>query len=262
MSSPLPVTLVLDDGKGNQETAVLPGPGGTIRFAVGEADRHAAVWRVWARPKNSSVYVAIRSIGRYQKVSLHQSSQGSDWRFQWTAEHVQATAQISDRVIDRWHRPPEVGETGWTTGFSIWTRHQDVAPAPGAESLPSDVVWVPGPPEDYAMGIHVVIARPKNLFVEMKRSVPVAGFALADGQVVLLVASHEPVTDEVNHVIEDALAKVIESAPGGADKARILLQAAGSPRMIVWVDGPDGDKKAWDVAVEVPNAAEQDEAPA
>jgi hypothetical protein len=41
----------------------------------------------------------------------------------------------------------------------------------------------------------------------------------------------------VNHVIEDALAKAIDSAPGGADQVRILLQAAGAARMIVWADG-------------------------
>jgi len=74
-------------------------------------------------------------------------------------------------------------------------------------------------------------------------------------------ASRDLVTDEVNHVIEDALAKAIDSAPGGADQARILLQAAGAARMIVWADGPDGEKQAWDVAVEpLADAAEQDEA--
>jgi hypothetical protein len=250
MSSPGPVTLVLDDGHGCQETAVLPGPGGDIRFAVGEQGRHAAVWKIWARPKKCDVYVAIRHLGGYQKVSLHQSSQGSDWRFQWTSEHMQATPELTDRVIDRWQRPPQVGETGWTKSFSIWTRHQDVVPMPDDQRLPADLLWLPPPPEGYAMGIHVVIARPMNLFVEMKGSIPVAGFALADGQVVLLVASRHLVTDEQNRMIEDALAKVIELAPGGADQVRILLQAADLLRMLLWGNGPDGERKAWDVAVE------------
>ena len=263
MSSSPQVTIVLDGGRGNQEIGVLPGPGGTIRFAVGGQGRHAAVWKVWARRRKCSVYVAIRVLGRYQKVSLHESSDGgSDWRFQWTSEHMQANPQITDRKIDRWPRPPEVGETGWTTGVSIWTRHQDVVPVDDDESLPADLVWVPPPPEGYAVGLHVVIARPLNLSVELKGvSWPLAGFTLANGRVVLLVPSGELVTDETNHMIEDALAKTIESAPGGADQARIRLQARPH-RMLVWGDGADGDRKAWDVAVEQANAAEQDEASA
>jgi len=248
---------VLDNGQGDQETVVLPGPGGTIRFSVGEQGRHAAVWKIWARPKKSDVYVAIRQLGSYQKVSMHPSSPGSSWWFQWTKEHMQANPQVAGRVIDRWPKPPEVGETGWTTGFSIWTRHQDVVPMPDDGSLPADLLWIPPPPEGHATGIHVVIARPNSMFVEVKGAVPVPGFTLADGQVVLLVVSRDVVTDEQNRMIEDALAKGIESAPGGADQARILLQNADSPRMLAWGNGPDGERKAWDVAVEPPAAAAQ-----
>jgi len=123
---------------------------------------------------------------------------------------------------------------------------------PDDASLPAHLLWIPPPPEGHATGIHVVIARPRNLFVELKGALPVAAFTLADGQVVLLVESRDVVTDAVNHTIEYALAKVIESAPGGADQARILLQAAGLPRMLVWGDGPDGERRAWDVAIEPP----------
>ena len=84
---------------------------------------------------------------------------------------------------------------------------------------------------------------------------------MADRRMVLLVVSRDAVTDAVNHMIEDALAKA-ESALGGAEEARELPQhGPGVPRMLVWADGPDGDKKMWDVAVQPPGkAAEQDEA--
>lgn len=270
MSSPPPVTLVLEDGQGNQEAHVLSGPGGTIRISVGEPGCHAAVWKIWAGPKKCDVYVAVRSIGGYQKVSLHESG---DWRFQWVAEdHAQKYAQTTDRVIDQWRQPSEMGESGWTKGFSMWARHQDVVRIPDNESLPADLLWVPPPPEGYAMGLHVVIARPEDLsqrsaselrWVELKGpSFPFDGFTLADGRVVLMIVSRDLVTDAVNHMIDDALAKA-ESALGGADQARILLQGAGSPRMLVWANGSDGDRQAWDVVVQLPaSAAEQDDAPA
>jgi hypothetical protein len=264
--------LVLEDGQGNREAHDLPGPGGTIRISVGEPGCHGAVWKIWATRKKCDVYVAIRSIGGYQKVSWHPSSPGSGWWFQWTSEHVQANPQITDRVIDRWPQPAEIGESGWTKGFSMWTRHQDVVPAPDNESLPADLLWVTPPPEGYAMGLHVVIARPEDLsqrsaselrWVELKGpSFPFAGFSLADRRVVLLVVSRDLVTDAVNHMIEDALGKVIESAPGGANQVRMLLQGAGVHRGLVWANGPDGDRQAWDVAVEQDNVAEQDEGPA
>ena len=95
------------------------------------------------------------------------------------------------------------------------------------------------------MEVHVDDARPSNLFVQMKGSVSFSGFVLEDGQVVLLVASHQQVTDEVDSMIENSIAKLIDSA--GADKVRRDIQAAGTARALLWGNGPDGDRHAWDV---------------
>ncbi len=118
------------------------------------------------------------------------------------------------------------------------------------------------------MGLHVVIARPEDLsqrsaselrWVGLKGpSFPFAGFSLADRRVVLLVVSRDLVTEAVNHMVGDAYAKT-ESALGGADQMRKLLQGAGVPRVLLWADGPDGGRQAWDVAVQQSNAAEHDE---
>lgn len=255
MPTPPQVSIMLDDGKGNQHTEVLRGPGGTIRFAVGEPSRHAAVWKVWATPKNSSVYVAIRSIGGYQKISLHQNADGSDWRVQWTAEHMRENPQIGDRVIDEWDRPPEVGETGWRRGVSICTRHRDVVPAPSGESLPSDILWIPEPPDGYAMNVTVVVARPKNMFVDMKGAVPFDAFVLENGQVVLLAATRQEVTDELNAKIDSVVAQLIGAA--GAALTERGVETPGALRALVWGNGPDGDRHAWDVVVEPGDISEQ-----
>jgi hypothetical protein len=83
---------------------------------------------------------------------------------------------------------------------------------------------------------------------------PCDGFTLADRRVVLLVASRDLVTDAANHMIENALARP-ESA--------LLQQGSGVTQMLVWANGPDGDRQAWDVAVPLPaGAAEENEASA
>jgi hypothetical protein len=263
MSSPPPVVLMQEDGQGNRKAHDLRGPGGEIYISVGDPDCHGAVWKIKGGRKKCDVYVFICSIGGDVKVSWHPESPGSSWWFHWDKQHVK-DGQITDRLIDTWSQPPEVGESGWAKGFSMWTRHQDVVPAPDNECLPADILWVPPPPEGYAMGLHVVIARPEDLsqrsaselrWVALKGARPFDGFTLADRRVVLLVVSGGLVTEAVNHMIENALAR-FESALEGADQARMLLQQSpGVARMLVWASGPDGDKKAWDVAVPLPAGA-------
>jgi hypothetical protein len=251
MPSQEPIKFVLENERGVQITAdLLPGAGADIHFAVGEPGRHAAVWKIKAKRKKSDVYLMIRHVGKYQKVSLHPTSEGSKWWFQWTSEHMDADPQdpkVDDREIDHWPKPPEAGDTGWSTGLAIWTRHQDVVPAPNDESLPADMLWIPRPPKGHATGIHVVIARPNNLAVEAKGGLPVAAFALADGQVVLLIETQDVVTDAVIHELERAVAGLNRAVSGDAEKVRMLTEEWG--RMLVWGDGPEGERRAWDIAL-------------
>ncbi len=254
MSSPEPITFVID-GPGHQETVVLEPVGGEIRFSIGEPGCHAAIWLIWATKNNPSVYIANRQLRRPLKISQHPTDEGKKWWFQWTQEHMDADPQVphvDERQIDHWLNPPELGETGWAKGFSIWTRHQDVVHTPDEPDLATKkVMWLSGPPEGHATCIDVVIARPTNKFVEINGGIPVGAFALSDGQVVLLVESHHPITDEMNSAIRDAVtATVIQSVPE-ADRAGILSQPPGKYRTFYWRDGPDGDKQAWDLAVGV-----------
>jgi hypothetical protein len=241
------VTLTLDDGHGNRDDIVLTGPGGTIRAAVGEPGCHSGIWRIWANKNTSDVYIAIRNIAGYQKWSLHESG---DWRYQWvTVEQAQEHAQTSDRVIDSWAQPPELGGSGMTKGFTIKVRHQDLVPLPDIPgSLPAEVFWVPAPPEGHAMGMHVAIMRPDGPQIELQDAVPFAGFTLSDGRAVLLIASRQPVTDAQNQMIEDAVAEALARAPAHVD-----LRAAPAPRMSAHGDDVDGVKRVWDIALRLPN---------
>ena len=87
MSSPPPVILWLEDAQGNREAHELPGPGGDIRILVGDLAPTGRCGKIWARRKQRDVYVAIRSIGSYLKVSWHPGSPGSGGGCSGRREH-------------------------------------------------------------------------------------------------------------------------------------------------------------------------------
>ncbi len=244
MSNPRSVTLRLADSEGNVIHEVLPGPGGTIRFAVGELARRSGVWRIWAPVNKSDVYIGIRTILGHQKWSLHESG---DWRHQWVTEgRAEEFTGRSDRIIDRWQQPAEVKATGWTRGFTIRVRHQDLVSVPVAGAgIPTDTLWLPPPTEGRTAVAQVVIARPDQVEITMHGMMPFAGFVLADGRVVLLIFSHEILSDEQNRNVDEALAKALRMAPA-AD-----LDAADSPRGLLMGQSDDGDRLVWDCAIQL-----------
>jgi hypothetical protein len=242
-SPPPPVTLKLWDEQGNEHSWVLPGPGGQIRLAVGRAGCRSGTWKIFASRNTSDVYIVIREIGGTQKWSLHESG---DWRFQWvTRDMAMEFAQTEDRVIDKWPQPPELGQTGWTKGFLIHVRDQDIVPiADDDDANLADVVWLPPPGEGNALAIHVIIARPNNVQVELQNVLPFDAFTLADGRVVILTASVEQITDEQNQVLDNACAAVLAQAPPGFDPNTVE-----APRMLVVAHVSDGTRSVWDTAL-------------
>jgi hypothetical protein len=65
---------------------------------------------------------------------------------------------------------------------------------------------------------------------------------LADGQVMLLVLSQSAVTDETNHMIDAAVAKLVQSVSEEPDDRSTI-------RSLIRSDAADGDPQFWDVAV-------------
>jgi hypothetical protein len=243
MSSPEPVTLALRDEHGNSENVVLPGPGGTLRVVVGEPGRQSGSWRIWAPPTKFDVYIGVRAILGYQKWSLHETG---DWRHQWlTDEKAADFGKTDNRIIDQWQRPEEIGETGWIKGFSIRVRHQDLVEVATPEKVPAGALWIPSAPEGQVMSLHVVIAAPNRGEIALTGLIPVGGFTLVDGRVLLLVVSIDRVTDEHNQMIETALSEVMRLAQeNGVD-----LAAAVAPRAALSGHNAEGDRHVWDVTL-------------
>lgn len=192
-AAPERVVLVLANDDGEVGRTGVSGPGGVARVAVGEPGRRSSVWRVWANTRKDDVYVAAREAATHQKFSLHESG---DWRYQWTSgERAVAYTGQSRRTIDRWSRPSE-HTGGWTHALSIWVPHGALS------SIPSDraprrggIDFVPEPAVGEAIGIHVVIAKTDQGFVPTKGTVPITGFSLPGGEVVIVLAGKRRMTE-------------------------------------------------------------------
>ncbi|WP_253809900.1 hypothetical protein [Nocardia amikacinitolerans] len=151
-----------------------------------------------------------------QKWSLHESG---DWRHQWCdPEFIDNLEDRSDRIIDQWQRPPEIGATGYTKGFSIYVRHQDVVEIPEAPQQ-NDVIWIPRPGEGCAVGIHIIIARPNAGQVDTGSVglIPVAAYVLPDQRSVLVFRNAFEMTtrtvNETEQLVERAMSLLNTDMP-------------------------------------------------
>lgn len=242
MASLEPVTLAVWDANGNRQDLPVPGPGGEVRVVVGEPGKQSGSWLIWSRPNKFDVYVGLRAILGYQKWSLHETG---DWRYQFLTDEKAAKFTDRGRVIDQWKRPAEVGGTGWTRGLAIRVRHQDLVEVANLERVPGDAIWIPAPPEGHMVGLHIVIARPDLQQIELSNVRPVAGYSLVNGQAMLLLASVDPVTDEDNQTVDNAVAQMIQQL---RDQG-IDLSSAGALRAAIGGNNPEGERQVWDVAV-------------
>lgn len=82
-----------------------------IRFSIGPwRGRYSSVWRVWT--DKGDVYLAVRALVRYMKVSLHQSGV---FRIAFTNEYdktmrVKGMDPFVDRAFMKWHKIPIHGK--------------------------------------------------------------------------------------------------------------------------------------------------------
>jgi hypothetical protein len=233
--------MSLHDEDGHSERIELPGPGGKVYLVVGEKGRQSSVWRIFS-PRNTDVYIGVRSIMGYQKWSLHESG---DWRYQWLTHEKAKQFGAEHRVIDQWEKPEEEGDSGLTRGFSIRVRHEDLVETPQTEDVPEAAVWLPSPPERAATCIHIAIARPTN--VEIRANfIPLGGYTLADGRIVVFAASVERIPDAQNKIVDGALAEMVSSARVKG----VELETATAPRGVAFGNVHEtGHRFVWDVSL-------------
>jgi hypothetical protein len=233
------VTLVLRDSHGQQDSVDVHGPGGTIRVAVGRPGHRSSVWRIWANQNKSDVFVAARVLAGTQKFSLHESG---DWRNQWvTKEKAQRFTSQENRVLDQWPRPP-AGLGGWTTGLTIWVPSVEVLDIADDKQPLAGVGWIPEPPPDSAIGIHVVVAEPDRGFVTLRAAAPMDGFRLADGRVVLVVVSVHRLAD-IDRLWLDQQRVRARAAAGS-----VAGEAAPGRRMALFGNDSEGNRLVWDLS--------------
>ena len=128
----------------------------TLRFAVGtRTEARSSVWRLWVT--RDDVYLAVRMMGQYLKVSLHESG---DWRIAWTANRDLKEELRADRIIRRWRRPPEF-TPGWTQGPSVVIPATSLQrPLPAHVDEGAKVVWHRPPKPGKKLQFMILISRP------------------------------------------------------------------------------------------------------
>jgi hypothetical protein len=236
----------LADERGEQIGAFhLTGSGGQIRVGVGRPGHRSGVWRIWANKGKSDVYVAARSIAGIQKFSFHESG---DWRHQWvTPEQAEKFTAGRNRVMDRWPRPPD-GPGGWTKALSIWVPKEDVQRIEDDDQGSEGVMWTPEPPDGFAVGIHVVVAKTDLGSVRVSGARPLGGFPLASAEVVLVLIALAEVDDEQRQRIEQFRAEALAKVPVEG------LAAAKAPRVSLFGFDDQGNRIVWNLAAR-PEAA-------
>lgn len=142
--------------------------GGVIRFGVrSSAGCCSSVFRLWAKPKASDVYLAARSIAGDFKVSFFSSGK---WQIAFTAAPEEGRSSATrtppsliawdERIVDRWPQPPETAP-GLTKAFAVLVASEALAlPTVGSESDPADVSWYPKPPTARLVEFQIFLTTP------------------------------------------------------------------------------------------------------
>lgn len=191
----------------------------------------------------SDIYVAARSVAGVQKISLHELG---DWRVQWvsSSEAGRRMAELTgSRIQDQWRRPAET-VAGWTKGVSIWIPDGEVVGMSNDYQAEEGVLWVP-PAPGLAVGFHVAVARPDNGFAEFRGALPLAGYTLASGEVMMLFVS----TMEMDEELRTKLDKYRSAAKDAARQAGVNRSPDGL-RMTMFGQDSDGNRNLWDLAYE------------
>lgn len=150
-----------------------------------------------------------------------------------------------DRVIDRWTQPAELEDIGWTIGFHITVRPEDLVDYRDGDALPESIIWLPTPPGDRYLTIHVMIARADRLDAVIQGAQPFYAFRLANGKVAVLTVCLPPRSAKDDAEIRSMFDQVTRTPT-----AQAKLSRNSAPRATATtVDPATGGRGVWDLAV-------------
>jgi hypothetical protein len=104
------------------------------------------------------------------------------------------------------------------------------------------VGWIPEPPSGSVVGFHVVVAEPNHGFVAVEAAIPMDGFVLADGRVVLVVVSILPLEEDARRWLDQQRSRARAGASGA------MSEAAPGIRIALFGFDSDGNRLVWDLA--------------
>lgn len=205
-----------------------------FRFCVGDPAARSSVWRVFAGPNASDVYILIRSSADLHKISLHESG---DFRYQligMTRDEadradlaiVSLSGEYGDsggRILHQWTRP-EPSSDGWTEGFRLVIPAGDLMPGPAGPKDLGDVEWIPAPSDGRAVEIRGFFVSPGEGEMDLSGLVRetgvfsfLGGFKLPNEQVFVLFSSTVTLQQSDLEMLEDMRKNCREKAHPGFD---------------------------------------------
>ena len=127
----------------------------TLRFGIGDPDGlQSGIWRAWADPGKSDVYVAIRTIAGDWKISLHESGDCN------ASITEQAVSRFNDayiqnggsRHLDKWKRQVLTGPL-LSIPMRIRFPQSELRPCVETLSKKKEVHWIPSPPPGHSVDV-------------------------------------------------------------------------------------------------------------
>jgi hypothetical protein len=180
----------------------------TLRFAAGSPSvYHSAIWRLWVQ--GDDVYLGARGVLHLLKLSMHKSG---IWRLAWTQESGIRRPHLSDRVEERWLRPPEFCP-GWVKGPVLIVPDTDRRSrfAHLAANDPK-IYWTPPPRRGHKVEFTVLFAAASAAeeswhHVFRRGDLVLCRFSLRDGSRVALSHRESPISPseiaQVRHYLAD-----------------------------------------------------------
>jgi len=227
----------------------LSGPGGRIRFGVGDGLLASTTWGASANKRTDDVYVSIRVLAGVHKFSLHQRRNPSGaWRYSFTEKEMQASGRPpEERIIHAWNRP-EPDEDGVRPGPHVVVPPDDVVTAPLSLAGNESIEWAPIVADRLTILRTMFWTPNKGRFPWCNAGMaPLGGFFLASGDVFLVGYNHEPMEEW-----REELAQVRSQITPPPPEAGIGRTPEDLPRTIAWVGGePDEYIAMWDLALPV-----------